>query len=75
MLRAGARLATWLDLGAVRKVAAETIDLLVVDVSLLIAAERADAATSPCAELVITLLESLWCLRHGVLLSIRCCWD
>jgi len=57
-LVAGARagLASRLDLGPLRQVAAEAVDLLVVDLDGLVGAERADLATASIAVEVVALL-------------------
>src|SRR6476469_9709988 len=54
--RAG--LAARLDLGALRQVAAEAVDLLVVDLDRLVGAERADLAAASIAIEVVALLGS-----------------
>jgi hypothetical protein len=51
-------LSTRLDLGALREVAAEAVDLLVVDLDRLVGAERADLATASVAVEVVALLGS-----------------
>ena len=56
VLGAGARLAARLDLGALREVAAEAVDLLVVDAVRLVGAEGADLAAAAVAEVVIAAL-------------------
>src|SRR5262245_4484936 len=55
---AGPRLATRLDLGSLREVAAEAVDLLVVDLHRLVGAEGADLATASIAVEVVALLGS-----------------
>src|SRR6478672_10054407 len=64
---AGAGLAARLDLGALGQVAAEAVDLLVVDLRGLVGAERADLATAAIAIEVIALLGTNG--RHGSLVS------
>src|SRR6478736_2507674 len=64
---AGAGLAARLDLGALGQVAAEAVDLLVVDLRGLVGAERADLATAAIAIEVIALLGTD--RRHGSLVS------
>ena len=54
--RAG--LAPWLDLGALGQVAAEAVDLLVIDLDRLVGAEGADLATASIAIEVVALLGS-----------------
>src|SRR5205085_8901743 len=58
VLRARPGLATRLDLRPLRKVAAEAVDLLVVDRVGLVGAERADLAAPSVAVVVVTLLGS-----------------
>ena len=53
---AGAGLAARLDLGALGQVAAEAVDLLVVDLDGLVGAERADLAAAAVAVEVVALL-------------------
>ena len=55
---AGAGLASRLDLGPLRQVAAEAVDLLVVDLDGLVGAERADLAATSIAVEVVALLGS-----------------
>src|SRR3954447_3697207 len=59
----GARLATWLDLGALRQVAAQAVDLLVVDQHGLVGAEGAHLPAAPVAIHVIALLAA--CSARG----------
>src|SRR3954447_7693780 len=58
VLGAGAGLAARLDLRPLREVAAEAVDLLVVDRDRLVGAERADLAAAPVAVVVVSLLGS-----------------
>src|SRR5262245_7425713 len=55
---AGPRLATRLDLGSLREVAAEAVNLLVVDLDRLVGTEGADLATASIAVEVVALLGS-----------------
>ena len=53
---AGAGLPSGLDLGPLGEVAAEAVDLLVVDLDGLVGAERTDLAAAPIAVEVVPLL-------------------
>src|SRR5436309_15435667 len=56
MTGARAGLAARLDLGSLREVAAEAVDLLVVDQDGLVGAERADLAAAAVPKVVVALL-------------------
>ena len=57
---AGAGLAARLDLGALREVAAEAVDLLVVDLDRLVGAEGADLPAPAVAVEVVALARACW---------------
>src|SRR3970040_641518 len=58
VLGAGARLAARLDLRALGQVAAEAVDLLVIDLVRLVGAERAHLPAAPVAVVLVALLGS-----------------
>src|SRR3954469_14934224 len=64
------RLSARLDLGALREVAAEAVDLLVVDLDGLVGAERAHLAAAAVAVEVVSLLGSGGG-RHGGWVSLE----
>ena len=68
---AGAGLAARLDLGPLGQVAAEAVDLLVVDLDGLVGAERADLAAAAIAVVVVALLGAGWRGHRWVPVSCR----
>ncbi len=68
---AGAGLAARLDLGALGQVAAQAVDLLVVDLDGLVGAEGADLAAASVAVVVVALLGSGWRAAWSVQVSVR----